>query len=98
MNAIRQNLKELKPVFEELPLLKKLLEYAKNILVVGCILWVLGGLIPDTAHFAVTFFSSIGRVLLFTGLFFALVRGDEDRFIMGASIFISIFSFIIIII
>ena len=97
MDALRQSLKDIKSTLEKVSILKPLLSQCKPFLTIGCILWILGGLIPDTAHFAATFFSSLGRAALLIGLFFAFVQ-EEDRFIMITSVVVSVGAFIIIII
>ena len=97
MNSFRQSLKDLKPTLEKISVIKPILAQCRPILFAGCFLWILGGLLPDTAHFAVTFFSSLGRLALFAGLFFAFVQG-EYKFIMIISTVISIGAFIIIIV
>lgn len=97
MDALRSNLRELKSILSKVSYIKTMLAQAKYIFAVGASTWLLGGLLPDTAYFAVTFFSSIGRIVMFIGLFLTLVKG-EDRFIMTMSTIISVGSLIIIII
>lgn len=97
MDALRRNLRELKSFLVKVPFIKTMLAQAKYIFAIGASTWLLGGLLPDTAYFAVSFFSSIGRVVMFIGLFLTLVKG-EDRFIMTMSTIISVGSLIIIII
>lgn len=98
MNALRNTLKELKATLEKVPFLKSFLTHGKNIFAVGAVVWFFGGVIPDTAHFAVTLFSTIGRAAVFAGLFFALVKGEDDRSVMITSAAISVGAFIIIIV
>ena len=98
MNAVRRSFKELKAILEKVPILESLTARGKYIFAIGCFAWIIDGLIPDTAHFAVTLFSSTGRIAIFIGLFFTLVRGDEDRFIMITSTIISVGALIIIIV
>ncbi|MBT3318265.1 MAG: hypothetical protein HN948_01275 [Clostridia bacterium] len=98
MNALRRSLKECNATFKKVRFLNSLMRQSKYIFAFGAFAWILGGLIPDTAYFAVTFFSSLARPAVFIGLFLTLVRGDEDRFIMIISIIISIGALIIIIV
>lgn len=98
MDALRRYLKELKVILVKIPYLKSLLSQSKFLFGAGAFVWLLGSLLPDSAHFGVTFFSSIGRIAMFVGLFLTFVYGDEDRFIMIMSTIISIGCLIIIII
>ena len=98
MNSLRESLKECKAILRRVPFLNSLIRNSKYIFAFGVFAWILGGLIPDTAHFAVTLFSSLGRILVFVGLFFTLVRGGADRFIMITSVILSAGALIIIIV
>lgn len=97
MDALRRNLRELESILVKVSFINTMLAQAKYIFAVGASAWLLGGLLPDTAYFALTFFSSIGRIVMFIGMFLTLVKG-EDRFIMTMSTIISVGSLIIIII
>lgn len=97
MDALRRNLKELRVILVKLPLLKTLLVRSKHLLGVGTFLWILGSLLPDTAHFTVTLFCSAGRFAIFIGLFLAFVNA-EYQFIMIISTLISLGCLMVIII
>jgi len=98
MNALRKSLMECKAILGKVPFLNNLIRQSKYIFAFGAFAWILGGLIPDTAHFAATLFSSLGRAAVFVGLFFTFVKGEEDRVITIISAIISVGALIIIIV